>query len=639
MKYKLLIVVLIYFLFFVRIENTVAGIVEYGPCDEIGNVFSDDGLSFYYKINNKSFLHKNGKEDEINNDEFVTANNSIKEIFNLTIEEDGNYILIDNHKHGPYKKVLFYDYHLDSWAFIYQDFRDNYFIKTKEVEFEKFKPTKIEFLEYLDGWNIKYRKKDEWYLLNINFEIEIEEDDNNEYADDKPNYQINNLNLYNKLKGNILIKPEDKGKAYYINSRLKKIHYLGRPCDAFEVMRSEGVGITNSDLSKIKIGFLSTENQNDLDGDGLSDALEISIGTDITNSDSDNDGFNDKEEILNNFSPIYKNERLKLDSNFANKLKGRILLQVELNGEAWYINPDDEKRYFLGRPSDCFEIMKKIGLGISNNDFGRLAVEEKDETLIVAKKIIKFNLEDFLENNKVVFVKPEIEKPTVSGVIDLYEKYEYRLLEDPFFEIEDYCVSDRELELAKLVNNYRESRGLRRVPVSKSLSYVAKLHTVDQENYFTQTYGHFKYGCSGHSWTKHGAWSGCCVVLSSASSFRCASEKAYKLTDYPGEGYENSYWSSGDWDYNDSPKELLRGWKNSHGHNILMIEAEGWSGYNFQSMGVAITGNYANLWFGQEPDPNREPISCSKDNYTVCDSIKNKSINDDCSVEKILRKK
>lgn len=37
-------------------------------------------------------------------------------------------------------------------------------------------------------------------------------------------------------------------------------------------------------------------------------------------------------------------------ANLANKLKGEILLQVEANGEAWYINPEDSQRYYMGRP-------------------------------------------------------------------------------------------------------------------------------------------------------------------------------------------------------------------------------------------------------------------------------------------------
>ena len=44
-------------------------------------------------------------------------------------------------------------------------------------------------------------------------------------------------------------------------------------------------------------------------------------------------------------------------AGLATKLKGKILLQVEKNGEAWYVSPKNEKRYFLGRPADAFSLM------------------------------------------------------------------------------------------------------------------------------------------------------------------------------------------------------------------------------------------------------------------------------------------
>jgi uncharacterized protein YceK len=42
----------------------------------------------------------------------------------------------------------------------------------------------------------------------------------------------------------------------------------------------------------------------DTDGDGLTDALELSYGTDIHNPDSDGDGYNDGEEVKNGYNPM-----------------------------------------------------------------------------------------------------------------------------------------------------------------------------------------------------------------------------------------------------------------------------------------------------------------------------------------------
>ena len=56
----------------------------------------------------------------------------------------------------------------------------------------------------------------------------------------------------------------------------------------------------------------------------------------------------------------------------AASLNGRILLQVQARGEAWYVNPVDSRRYFLGRPTDAFKLMRDLGLGISNKDFATI---------------------------------------------------------------------------------------------------------------------------------------------------------------------------------------------------------------------------------------------------------------------------
>ena len=129
--------------------------------------------------------------------------------------------------------------------------------------------------------------------------------------------------MYNRLKGKILLKAEDSGRAYYVSPSKQEMYYLGRPADAFRVMREQGVGVTNSDLEKILVS----------------------------------------EGKMNN----------KINQAFAKKHSGKIFLQVQEKGEAWYIDTNKNQRYYLGRPDDAFNIMKKLGLGISNQDFLSLA--------------------------------------------------------------------------------------------------------------------------------------------------------------------------------------------------------------------------------------------------------------------------
>jgi hypothetical protein len=49
---------------------------------------------------------------------------------------------------------------------------------------------------------------------------------------------------------------------------------------------------------------------------------------------------------------------------------GSILLQVEKNGEAWYISPSDRKKYYLGNPSSAFGVMKNLSIGARHAFFG-----------------------------------------------------------------------------------------------------------------------------------------------------------------------------------------------------------------------------------------------------------------------------
>lgn len=44
----------------------------------------------------------------------------------------------------------------------------------------------------------------------------------------------------------------------------------------------------------------------------------------------------------------------------------------------------------------------------------------------------------------------------------------------PNFKVDDVCLTDQELELADLINEYRRTKGLPSIVLSKSLSYVAK---------------------------------------------------------------------------------------------------------------------------------------------------------------------
>ncbi len=116
-----------------------------------------------------------------------------------------------------------------------------------------------------------------------------------------------------RLSGQILLQVQSQGEAWYVSPVNLNRYYLGRPADAFSVMRSLGLGITEQDYRLFS-------------GAG------------------------------------------------ASRLKGRILLRVQASGEAYYVTPSDGRLHYLGRPADAFAIMRQFGLGISNQDLNQISV-------------------------------------------------------------------------------------------------------------------------------------------------------------------------------------------------------------------------------------------------------------------------
>ncbi len=61
-------------------------------------------------------------------------------------------------------------------------------------------------------------------------------------------------------------------------------------------------------------------------------------------------------------------------------LAGEILLQVEEHGEAWYVYPENHKRYYLKDGQAAYAIMRLLSLGITDADLAKIpAVENTTE--------------------------------------------------------------------------------------------------------------------------------------------------------------------------------------------------------------------------------------------------------------------
>lgn len=122
----------------------------------------------------------------------------------------------------------------------------------------------------------------------------------------------NALNFRRGLSGRIMLEVQKKGEAWYLYPNDLKRYYLGRPSDAFAIMRKLGLGA--------------------------------------------------KDRYIKTY----------ISKTFPKAVWGKILINVEDKGKAYYINPVNKKGYYLGRPSDAFRIMRELGLGITTNDIDKI---------------------------------------------------------------------------------------------------------------------------------------------------------------------------------------------------------------------------------------------------------------------------
>lgn len=216
--------------------------------------------------------------------------------------------------------------------------------------------------------------------------------------------RIDAASMLEKLKGRMVLQVQERGEAWYVRPDTGTRVYLGRPSDAFGVIRSLGLGISNANLEKIPTGIITPEmiraNKSTVLDTALKQLLSCThyldngdakeyancyirvlngiVGLDLSR-DSDGDGYKDVEEIANNYNPNGPG-KLPIDAVFTKKMSGKILLQVEKKGEAWYVDPLSRRRYFLGLPSDAFTLMRGFGLGISNTDLSKVPVDKISAT-------------------------------------------------------------------------------------------------------------------------------------------------------------------------------------------------------------------------------------------------------------------
>lgn len=167
-------------------------------------------------------------------------------------------------------------------------------------------------------------------------------------------------------------------------------------------------------------------------------------------------------------------------------------------------------------------------------------------------------------------------------------------------------VSLTEWEIFQQINQYRAEKGLKPVPLSGSLTYVAQQHVLDlAEN--NPVSGR----CNLHSWSSKGSWSPCCYTEDHKRA-ACMWNKPRELTNYPGEGYEIAYWTNEPLEPHAFATKALKVWKHSPGHNSVIINNYEWRSSDWKAMGVGYFKGYLVVWFGADPDDDSIILSVEK---------------------------
>ncbi|MCX6743584.1 MAG: SH3 domain-containing protein, partial [Candidatus Parcubacteria bacterium] len=134
------------------------------------------------------------------------------------------------------------------------------------------------------------------------------------------------------LKGYILLQVQANGEAWYVDPVTFKRYYMKDGAAAYEMMRSFGLGITDADLYKIP---------------DAEDTMMLKSSSSVCSTNS-----------------------------LANRLKGRILLEVQRNGEAFYVYPKNCRRIYMKDGATAYTMMRFLGLGITNVDLSKLSSSE-----------------------------------------------------------------------------------------------------------------------------------------------------------------------------------------------------------------------------------------------------------------------
>jgi uncharacterized protein YkwD len=177
----------------------------------------------------------------------------------------------------------------------------------------------------------------------------------------------------------------------------------------------------------------------------------------------------------------------------AADLRGLILINVDFNGEAWYVSPADATRYYLGRPLDALNAVKKLALGVTKNDVASfqakiparllgkvvMAVDDAGKAYYLNPRDSKVyylgspaNMLAVMKRVGTGIRSTDLDKILIAKSSQLPNRSTAAPLNPKYLEMEKI--------IQELVNDEREKNGLKRLKWNDELAVVARRHSQDQ---------------------------------------------------------------------------------------------------------------------------------------------------------------
>ncbi|MCX6285797.1 MAG: CAP domain-containing protein [Bacteroidetes bacterium] len=162
----------------------------------------------------------------------------------------------------------------------------------------------------------------------------------------------------------------------------------------------------------------------------------------------------------------------------------------------------------------------------------------------------------------------------------------------------NFRITEEEMRLYRMINDYRKRYDLPPIPLSVSLCYVASAHVKDLFFHHPD-----QEPCNFHSWSDKGPWKAFCYPRDENKK-NSVWDKPKELTPYKDKGYEIVYWENNQVDID----SVINFWRSIDYFNSFLMNTGKWQGNKWEAIGIGIYENYACAWFGQVPDPYGPPL-------------------------------